>query len=176
MIAIPILLWLCSFFLPAITFPPDTASRWSVADGMQRGYEAALLSFVAFIVKTIALGDALTLMRGQVSFALLFFTLMASLWLANFWMIAAPFRLKSLLSGGGRFFLITNWLWVVSPLPLAWNNFKPMPQSSREYTLQIGFFLWWFSLLLLASICTAFRFRSSTYFEVASLTQLRKSE
>ena len=151
-------LWLCSFFLPAITFPPDTPRHWSVATGMQRGYEAAAILAVGMVLKTIVLFDGLS--GGHLHWRELTALFLSALWLANFWMIAAPFRIKSLLRGGSRLFLIVLWLWAFSPLALAWKDLEPRPTYEREYTLQIGFFLWWFSLLSMASICTIVRSRS----------------
>lgn len=154
-------LWLCSFLLPAITFPPDTPRHWSVAVGMQRGYEATAIFAVGMVLKTIVIFDGLSgghlyWMYWRELTALFLFTI----WLANFWIITAPFRIKNLLRGGSHPFLITLWLWTLSPFALAWKDLERGPTYEREYTLQIGFFLWWFSLLSMASICTIVRLRS----------------
>jgi hypothetical protein len=154
-IAIPIVLWLCSFFLPAIFFPPDNASHWAPADGMQRGYAATLLSLTAGVMNAIELADAIH--RGHLSWAAAHISAVGLLWLANLWMIIAPFRIRSLSRARSTPLLITTWLWVVAPLPLVWQSFQLTPDGLRPYTLHFGFFLWWFSLLLLALLCTAIR-------------------
>jgi hypothetical protein len=154
-IAVPILLWLCSFFLPAITFPPDNARHWAPADGMQLGYAAALLSLAAGVVNAIELADAIHL--GHLSWATAHFSAVGLLWLANLWMIIAPFRVRSLARARSTPLLITTWLWVAVPLLLVWQSFQLTPDGARPYTLHSGFFLWWFSLLLLAFLCTAIR-------------------
>ena len=151
---IPILLWVCSFFLPAITFPPDNMSHWAPAQGTQRGYEAALLSLTAGVVSAVRLLDAIP---HGFSWGQVLFSLDGLLWLANLSMILMLFREKSLLQGRSTLLLITMWFWVAAPLPLAWQSFQRGPDGLRPFTLHIGFLLWWFSLLVMASICMVFR-------------------
>jgi hypothetical protein len=154
-IVIPIALWLCSFFLPAIIFPPDNASHWAPADGMQRGYDAALLSLTAGVMNAIALAHSI---HGvHFSWATLFQSAVGFLWLANLWMIITPFRVTSLSRGRSTLLPVTLWLWVAAPLPLVWQSSQPGPDGLRPFTLHLGFFLWWFSLLLLAFLSTAIR-------------------
>lgn len=81
-ITLTIVLWLCSFFLPAITFPSDTSRRWSVATGVQRGYEAADISASGMVLNTISLfADA---NRAHLSWGQLFVLLLTALWL-RYW-------------------------------------------------------------------------------------------
>ena len=154
-IAFAVLLWLCSFFLPTLTFPPDNSRHWAPADGMQRGYDAALLSFIAGLMAVLELAD--TMGNGHFSWVSIYHLMDGVLWLANVWMIVAPFRAKSLLRGRSTPLLVTMWLWVAAPLPLAWNSFQRLSDGARPYTLHVGFLLWWFSLLLMALTCTAIR-------------------
>jgi hypothetical protein len=70
------------FFLPAITFPPDTSRRWSVATGVQRGYDAAAISASGMVLNTISLfADA---NRAHLSWGQLFVLLLTALWL-RYW-------------------------------------------------------------------------------------------
>jgi hypothetical protein len=162
---IPILFWVCSFFLPAITFPPDNASHWAPAQGMQRGYDAALLSLAESVMSIILLRGALQ--RGF-SWAAVFFYVDSFLWLANLWMFLAPFRTRSLSQGRSIPLLVTIWFWAAAPLPLVWQSFQRGPDGFRPFTLHIGFFLWWLSLLVMASVCTAFCSSASVHSQLTS--------
>jgi hypothetical protein len=157
-LAIPILLWLVSFFLPVIIFPPDNASHWAPADGMQRGYDAALLSFAGGVMNAVVLADAIS--GGHISAAVLR-SVDGLLWLANLWMIIAPFRIRSLSRGRSTPFLITIWLWVAAPFQIFRASFQRGSDGLRPYTLHVGFFFWWISLFLVAFLCTAIRFSQS---------------
>ncbi len=152
-LAFPLLLWFSSFFLPVIV---HNSQDWFLA-GMQRGYVAVALSFAAGFMAFFLL----IISRGELhAKEFIYLLYVGSLWLANLWMIAAPWRVNRLRQARDRLFLYSLWVWVLLPIPFAWlNRTRPFDPNTG---LHVGFYIWWASFLFLALLCTAFHSYSNS--------------
>ncbi|HTP68441.1 MAG TPA: hypothetical protein VMJ35_06015 [Dongiaceae bacterium] len=150
-VAIPLVLWICSFFLPTITL---SSSDWFFP-GTNPGIVAALDSFLAGI---LVASEFRQLFKGPFQIRELLFLLSASvLWVANLWMLKAPFVVNRLQLRSSRSYIIALWLWVLVPLPIALNT---TPQSYQGLRIEVGFFVWWASFGLLALCATTLHLTS----------------
>jgi hypothetical protein len=150
-IAIPFTLWLVSFFLPVLTNAP---THW-VFPGTVHSGGAIVMSFLAGALGMMMLREAVvnpTHLSGG-----LFFLSIGILWLANFWMIAAPFAVKGLRQGRNLGYLASVWFWALVPIPIrSISSYK----SEAGTGLRIGFYAWWGAFIILALLCTALHFQT----------------
>lgn len=152
-VAIPLVIWIGSFFLPTISLK---SSDWFFP-GTNPGIVAAVDSFLAAV---FVAAESRQLFKGPVQLRELLFLLSASvLWVANLWMLRAPFVANRLQRRSSRSYLYTLWIWVLVPLPIALNT---NPHLYEGLKIEIGLFVWWGSFGLLALCATALYLTSPT--------------
>jgi len=71
-------------------------------------------------------------------------------------MVAAPFTVAGLQRKKGRLYLVTLWMWLLIPSPIAFGN-SPSRNAGK---IELGFYVWWASFALLALCATALYLRS----------------
>jgi hypothetical protein len=146
-----LLLWFCAFFLPTIS---NSSQDW-LFPGKNPGIVAAFISFLEGVM-AIAMMSHLPVRLHEIPIRLCCL-LVGSLWLANFWMMAAPFLANRFRQGRGRAFLIGLWFWVLAPSSVA---LLPTRHDINNAKIEVGLYVWWSSFLLLALYCTALYYQS----------------
>jgi hypothetical protein len=121
--------WVISFFLPAVSIMEQRPGRgWEVA------WAALVLSFVP--------------VKGM---WLIFFPHVWLVWV-NLFMLLAPFEIKRLGRGQGRFFAVLFLIATAIPIGIAYSPYPPDHSRDLVQRFLAGFYLWEFSLIATAGL------------------------
>lgn len=142
-LALPLLIWVASFFLPTITFP---ANGWFF-HGTHPGIVAAILSLFYFGFGLVELRQ----LRAHPA-QLLFCFYVGALALGNLLMLASLWTPSRVRIREGRGFIVFLWVWLVlsAACPYVFQKF-----SNDGSRLEFGVYVWILSIFFMALIMTA---------------------
>ena len=131
--------WVISFFLPAVSIMDQRPGRgWEVA------WAALVLSFVPI--------------KGM------WFIFYPHVWLVwvNLFMLLAPFEIKGVGRGQGRFFAVLFLIATAIPIGIAYSPYPPDHSRDLVQRFLAGFYLWEFSLIATAGLFVRHLWQSRT--------------
>jgi Bacterial Ig-like domain (group 3) len=121
--------WVISFFLPAVSIMEQRPGR---------GWEVAWTALVLFFVPV----------KGM------WFIFYPHVWLVwvNLFMLLAPFEIKRVGRGQGRFFAVLCLIATAIPIGIAYSPYPPDHSRDLVQRFLAGFYLWEFSLIATAGL------------------------